>query len=250
MQAERTLPQPIEKEVFEAIPVKKFIAKQFKKDTPAVTEAIQSADAADLEKQFENGEKISLAGFEIGKEMIQFKKSVKKFHTESFTPFVIEPSFGIGRLIYACLEHNYDCREKDVERRFFTIPPLVAPYKCSVLPISNKPEFDPFISTISAGLKNFSLAHKVDKSSGSIGKRYARTDEIAVPFGVTVDFHTVKITPATVTLRDRDSLDQIRVPVQDTANLINDMASQRQTWMQVAARYPSQDDWLKENPLE
>ena len=153
LQAERNLPQPIEKEVFEAIPVKKFIAKQFKKDTPAVTEAIASADAADLEKQFESAEKINLGGFEISKEMIQLKKSVKKFHTESFTPFVIEPSFGIGRLIYACLEHNYDCREKDTERRFFTIPPLVAPYKCSVLPLSNKPEFDPFINTISSGLK-------------------------------------------------------------------------------------------------
>ncbi|CAG5110020.1 Oidioi.mRNA.OKI2018_I69.chr2.g4471.t1.cds [Oikopleura dioica] len=223
LQAERTLPQPIEKEVFEAIPVKKFIAKQFKKDTPAVTEAIVSADAADLEKQFENSEKITLAGFEISKEMIQLKKSVKKFHTESFTP----------------------CGEE-----VFTIPPLVAPYKCSVLPLSNKPEFDPFINTISSGLKSLSVAHKVDKSSGSIGKRYARTDEIAVPFGVTVDFHTVKITPATVTLRDRDTLDQIRVPVQDTANLINEMASQRQSWAQVAARYPSQDDWLKENPLE
>ena len=57
------------------------------------------------------------------------------------------------------------------------------------------------------------MSHKVDDSSGSIGKRYARTDEIAIPFGVTIDFDTVKLAPASVTLRERDTLDQVRIPV-------------------------------------
>jgi glycyl-tRNA synthetase len=59
----------------------------------------------------------------------------------------------------------------------------------------------------------------VDDSSGSIGKRYARTDEIAIPFGVTVDFDTVKLSPASVTLRERDTMDQVRIPVSSTFQL-------------------------------
>lgn len=57
------------------------------------------------------------------------------------------------------------------------------------------------------------VSHKVDDSSGSIGKRYARTDEIGVAFGITIDFDTVNKTPHTATLRDRDSMRQIRAEV-------------------------------------
>lgn len=57
------------------------------------------------------------------------------------------------------------------------------------------------------------ISHKVDDSSGSIGRRYARTDEIGVAFGITIDFDTVNRTPHTATLRDRDSMRQIRAEV-------------------------------------
>lgn len=56
------------------------------------------------------------------------------------------------------------------------------------------------------------VSHKVDDSSGSIGRRYARTDEIAIPYGITIDFDTLK-EPNTVTLRERDSMGQVRIPV-------------------------------------
>ncbi len=59
------------------------------------------------------------------------------------------------------------------------------------------------------------VSHKVDDSSGSIGRRYARTDEIGVAFGITIDFDTVNKTPHTATLRDRDSMRQIRAEVQN-----------------------------------
>ncbi len=57
------------------------------------------------------------------------------------------------------------------------------------------------------------ISHRVDEGSGSIGRRYARTDQIAIPYGITVDFETVSNTPHTATLRERDSMKQIRVPV-------------------------------------
>lgn len=70
-----------------------------------------------------------------------------------------------------------------------------------------------YFACVTAGaLRKLNVPHKVDESSGSIGRRYARTDQVAIPFGITVDFDTLK-EPHTVTLRERDSLDQVRVPV-------------------------------------
>ena len=80
---------------------------------------------------------------------------------------MIEPSFGIGRLIYALLEHNFKFRDNDVERRYFTIPAVISPYKCSILPISNKPEFNDAIGQLVGQMKKLALPHKVDKSAGS-----------------------------------------------------------------------------------
>lgn len=61
-------------------------------------------------------------------------------------------------------------------------------------------------------LTELDISHKVDKSGGSIGRRYARTDQIAIPFGITIDFDTLR-EPHTATLRDRDTMKQIRAPV-------------------------------------
>lgn len=61
-------------------------------------------------------------------------------------------------------------------------------------------------------MRDLDISHRVDDSSGSIGKRYARTDEIAIPFGITIDFDTLK-QPHSATLRERNSMEQIRAPV-------------------------------------
>ena len=66
-------------------------------------------------------------------------------------------------------------------------------------------------------LTQLDVSHKVDDSSGSIGRRYARTDQISIPYGITVDFDTLK-EPHTVTLRERDSYKQIRVDVSNCSN--------------------------------
>lgn len=70
-----------------------------------------------------------------------------------------------------------------------------------------------FIFNIASALTELDITHKVDDSSGSIGRRYARTDEIAIPFGITIDFDTVNKTPHTVTLRERNTTRQIRAEV-------------------------------------
>ncbi|EHB11940.1 Glycyl-tRNA synthetase [Heterocephalus glaber] len=82
------------------------------------------------------------------------------------------------------------------------------------------------------------VSHKVDDSSGSIGRRYARTDEIGVAFGITIDFDTVNKTPHTATLRDRDSMRQIRAEVSELPGIVRDLANGSITWADVEARYP------------
>lgn len=71
----------------------------------------------------------------------------------------------------------------------------------------------PFRSLSAEAMTKNGISYKVDDSSGSIGRRYARTDEIGVAFGITIDFDTVNKTPHTATLRDRDSMRQIRAEV-------------------------------------
>lgn len=65
---------------------------------------------------------------------------------------------------------------------------------------------------LAVNLLKLGVSHKVDDSAGSIGKRYTRSDEIAIPFAVTIDFDSLQ-TPHTVTLRERDSTKQLRIPV-------------------------------------
>merc|ERR1712179_353659 len=139
------------------------------------------SDLAVGETSFElDGKKVTLS-----KDMISVKKYQKTFHVEEIIPSVIEPSFGIGRVMYAIFEHNFKVREGDEQRTFFSLPPVISPLKCSLLPLSNNTDFTPLVQRISQELT-------MDDSSGSIGKRYARTDEVAIPFGITVDFDSLK----------------------------------------------------------
>lgn len=80
--------------------------------------------------------------------MVEVKASKKTLYVEEITPSVIEPSFGIGRIMYSLLEHRFQIREGDEQRSYFSLPAIIAPLKCSVLPLSSKPEFNPFIKQI------------------------------------------------------------------------------------------------------
>lgn len=76
--------------------------------------------------------------------------------------------------------------------------------------------------------------------SGSIGRRYVRGDEIGIPFVVTVDFDTLKISN-TVTLRERDTKEQIRIPLNEVTRTIKDLCANKTTWHQLSQQYPKFD---------
>lgn len=175
--------------------------------------------------------------FEVSGQLLQLKPAKKEVHVEEFTPHVIEPSFGIGRIIYSLLEQNFWAREGDEQRVVVSLPPSVAPVKCSVLPLSNNKEFESFTRSIAEKLTAADISHRVDESSVSIGRRYARTDEIAIPFGITVDFETVK--NQTVTLRERDSTKQVRATIDEAVDAVKQIVSGKSTWADIASKFPA-----------
>jgi len=130
---------------------------------------------------------------------------------EKYIPYVIEPSLGADRMLLAYLIDAYDEEvidpEKNDVRTVLHLHPALAPFKCAVLPLSKK------LSTAAEGIYNTlrrSFMADYD-DSGSIGKRYRRQDEIGTPFCVTYDFDSEN--DKCVTVRDRDSMAQERVPI-------------------------------------
>jgi glycyl-tRNA synthetase len=134
---------------------------------------------------------------------------------ERYVPHVIEPAAGVGRTVLALLCDAYD--EEEVEgrqRTLLRLHPQVAPVKVAVLPLVNKDGQPEKARAIYEELRRRMPAEY--DTGGSIGKRYRRQDEIGTPWGVTVDHQTME--DDTVTLRDRDSLDQTRIAVGELAS--------------------------------
>jgi len=134
-----------------------------------------------------------------------------------FVPHVIEPSFGVERLIMAVLTAAYQEDEVNGEKRaYLKLPAHLAPVKVAVSPLlKNKPELVAKAQEVYRTLKKEFGAVMYD-DNGNIGKRYRRQDEIGTPYCVTIDFDTLQ--DDTVTVRSRDTTDQDRVAVTDLLN--------------------------------
>src|SRR6478735_9261150 len=136
---------------------------------------------------------------------------------ERYVPHVIEPAAGVGRTILALLCDAYD--EDDLggeQRTVLKLHPRLAPIKVAVLPLVRKDGQPELAREIQAALRG-SLAVEYDEG-GSVGKRYRRQDEIGTPWCVTVDHQSIE--DRTVTIRDRDTLEQERVAIDDLPALL------------------------------
>ena len=152
-----------------------------------------------------------------GKDMTYFDPETN----EHYLPYVIEPSLGADRVTLAFLVDAYDEEVIDAEKNdvrvVLRLHPALAPYKVAILPLSKK--LTDKASEIYADLSR-SFMCDYDET-GSIGKRYRREDEIGTPFCVTVDFDTVGDAEKgieaddCVTVRERDSMEQVRIPISE-----------------------------------
>ncbi|KAK2352689.1 glycine--tRNA ligase, mitochondrial [Trifolium repens] len=120
----------------------------------------------------------------------------------------------------------------DEHLNVFRFPPLVAPIKCTVFPLVQNQMYEDVAKLISKSLTAAGISHKIDITGTSIGKRYARTDELGVPFAVTVDSTT------SVTIWERDSKDQVRVDVENAASVIREVSEGQRTWEDVWSTFP------------
>ena len=147
-------------------------------------------------------------------------------------PHVVEPSMGVDRMLWCVLEHAF--REKTPEKdwEWFDLPPSIAPYHAWVFPLMRKDGMEEKAREVESLLRESGLIVYCQES-GSIGKRYARADEIGVPYCVTVDYDTLK--DGTVTLRFRNDGKQVRLPISGLAGAIADFANQGKVTGQGAA---------------
>ena len=149
-----------------------------------------------------------------GKDMTYFDPDTN----EHYIPYVIEPSLGADRVALAFLVDAYDeetIGENDV-RVVLHLHPALAPVKCAVLPLSKKLS-EKALELYDELAKEFNTDFD---ETGSIGKRYRREDEIGTPFCITYDFDTEN--DGCVTVRDRDTMEQVRVPISEVKKYISD----------------------------
>ena len=138
---------------------------------------------------------------------------------EKYVPYVIEPSVGVDRLLLAVLCNSYDeeILEGGDTREVLHIAPSLAPYKVTILPLAKKYHSEKANELYSMLSKHFMTSYD---ESGSIGKRYRRSDAIGTPWCITVDDETIN--NGTVTIRDRDTMEQISLKVDDVVDYVNE----------------------------
>jgi glycyl-tRNA synthetase len=147
-----------------------------------------------------------------GKDLAYFDEETK----EKYLPAVIEPSLGVDRALLVFL---LDAYEREADRTVLHLHPRLAPYKVAVFPlVRNKPDIVELARRIEKALRP--TMRTIFDDSGNVGKRYYRQDEIGTPFCVTVDYDSLE--KHDVTVRDRDSKEQVRVPVDTLGSYLQD----------------------------
>ncbi len=163
------------------------------------------------------------------------KLSIQNLDNKTTVPFVIEPSAGVERGFLAIINEAFHIEklENGQERCVLKLKPHLAPIKAAVIPLAkNKPKMIEYVDKIALMLSKASIGKIEVEKIGNIGKAYRRHDEIGTPCCITVDFDTIGADDSdaklhdTVTIRDRDSLQQTRVPISQLVNFLRDSYSQ------------------------
>ena len=190
-----------------------YLGPEFGSDAGRIAEELQALAERDS-AAFEGAEvSVELDGesYTVPTEQTGFAVREETIPGEHVTPHVIEPAFGVDRLIYTVLDHSY--REDEVEgesRSYLSLAPDLAPTFVGVFPLMDKDGLGERAREVAADLREAGLAVTYD-DSGNIGRRYRRQDEIGTPYCVTVDYDSLE--DGSVTLRERDSTEQTRVPI-------------------------------------
>jgi glycyl-tRNA synthetase len=140
--------------------------------------------------------------------------SVIRENNTRFVPHVVEPSFGLDRLVYLVLESNYKRKKK---RNIFSFPRELSPYQVSIFPLVNKDELPEKAKKVEKLLRETFVVFYDER--GSIGRRYARSDEIGTPLAITIDYYTME--KDIITIRHRDKWKQVTQEIQELSKVLS-----------------------------
>ena len=220
MYALRPFEEPREVMVKKIVPKMNILGPRFAGKAGKIKEELEKMDATSIKK-------ISLTidgeSIDIQKDCYDIVEIKEKQSSEKFVPHVIEPSYGIDRILYFLLEHNYvEGKKKEEEYTILKLNPWMAPIKVGVFPLINDDALVRIATEIDITLRNQGIASFYDES-GTIGRRYARMDEIGTPFCITVDHDSLNDNK--VTVRDRDTTKQERKKIQNIASYLKQKIS-------------------------
>lgn len=207
--------KPVETEQTVIKPLMAKLGPVFKEEAAKVAEMLSKADPGDVEASIKKNGYYMLGEYKILPEYVEITRRKVKERGKRFVPHVVEPSFGSDRLVYAALEYAY--RVKD-DRSVLSFPRDIAPIQVGVYPLVSKDGLPEKALQVYKMLLDEGFMAEYDEA-GSIGRRYARADEIGIPLGITVDYETLK--DNTVTIRDRDSWKQVRSGIEDLPELLH-----------------------------
>lgn len=196
----------------------------FKQNAPKVKSFLENIDSLVVEKIKTSIEKdgiyealIDGEAFKIQSEHVTFEDIEEEIKGKKIIPHVIEPSFGIDRILYSVLLHSFHKAENEEDKDYFKLANAIAPIQVGVFPLMNKSELNSLATEITTSLRNSGFMVDYD-TSGTIGKRYARADEIGVPIAITIDYNSLE--DNSVTIRDRDTEKQKRVNIEDLKEVV------------------------------
>jgi glycyl-tRNA synthetase len=230
-------PRTVERAVAE--PDMSVLGPEFGGQASAVAEALR--DLAERDPSAFEGETVTVAAdgedVTVDADVANFRIEEQTEAGEHVTPHVIEPSFGVDRTVYTLIAHAYDRDRIDGEERaYLSLSPEVAPTDVAVFPLVGDEQLTALADDVVADLRKSGLS-VVHDDSGNIGRRYRRQDEIGTPLSVTVDHESVEDAPTTVTVRDRDTTAQVRVPVDRLADGLSAVLESGGSFERLLAEY-------------
>ena len=195
---------------------KAWIGRTFKSRAKTIFEELARLNVEEAIKELEEKGYIEVAGARIPRDKITVVEREEKITGKRFIPHVAEPSFGVERILYVVLDHAYTVKDGRVVLR---LPRRIAPIDVAVFPLVKDAQIVKLAKKLWIELMNNGFYTLYDEED-SIGRRYARIDEIGVPAAITVDYQSLE--DSTVTLRDRDTWDQVRIHIDKVVEAVRD----------------------------
>jgi len=214
MRAFAELEKPRVREEASLKPVMSKLGSAFKKDAPKVVKLLSIEDPRKIEAAFKKQGFHMIGPYRILPEHVEIVHKKVKEKGRRFIPHVVEPSFGLDRLVLVTLEYAY--RTKG-DRTLLSLPRDLAPTQVGVFPLVSKDGLPEKTKQVYKMLLDEGFTTEYDEP-GSIGRRYARADEVGIPLGITVDYQTIK--DDTVTVRDRDTWEQVRNKIEKLPEML------------------------------